>query len=103
MTKNPKPPYPYVRVRWLDAYSEDAWVIVDDYELHDHAVDSSGYVVKENATYILLAPTVGWNAHEEHWEMATAIAIPRGMIIPNTFKVLKRAPRAAVTAKPSSN
>lgn len=86
-----KPPYPWVRVVWLDAFSEDPWLIVDDYVIHDQLVHSEGYLVRENERYVMLAPNVAYNHEDNKWEMFGAAAIPRDMMR-KPLKIIRKAP-----------
>lgn len=88
----PKPPWPYVRFKWLDAYSEDAWVAVASYPVHDHMCEASGYLLKETPTYLLVSPSVAWNEHSKEWEACTSLAVPKGMVL-GPVRILKRVPK----------
>lgn len=84
-------PFPWVRVTWLDAYSEDEWTYIDDYVMHDQLVTSEGYLVKENERYILLAPNVSFEPGEAKWSFYAASGVPREMIR-GKIKVVRKAP-----------
>jgi hypothetical protein len=100
MMKEPRKPFPYVRVEWLDAYSEDQWLYLDDYVLHDHRVETSGYLVKENEKYLLIAPTIAWATEEKKWEACTMMAVPKSMLL-KPIRILKRAPPIKPKAVPN--
>lgn len=86
-----KPPFPWVRVTWLDAYSEDEWTWIDEYEMHDQLVTSEGYLVRENERYILLAPNVSYDPGAAKWSFYAASGVPREMIR-GKIKIVRKAP-----------
>lgn len=87
-----RPPFPYVRFRWLDAHSEDAWKLLSESPLEDHECEANGYLVQETPTYVRVAPLIAWNDEATDWEVATTLAVPKGMIL-GSIKTLKRAPK----------
>lgn len=92
--KQPKPPFPYVRLTWLDAWSEDAWTKLKGYVIRDHRVETTGYLVAQTETMLLIAPTLAWDEAVNEWEACTMMGIPKGMLIGPT-KVMRRAPVAS--------
>lgn len=74
-----KPPFRFVRIVWLDAYSEDQWRDIDTYEFGDYAVESFGYLVKETKNYHTLAPNIG--RVDGRWEAGCMMSIPRKMVL----------------------
>lgn len=73
-------PWKFVRVVWLDAYSEDPWTEIEKYDLRDHQVESFGYLVRESKNYHLIAPNVG-QGDNGVWEACGLMAIPRKMVL----------------------
>lgn len=72
------PPFRFVQIIWLDAYSEDQWSDLDTYVFTDYVVISRGYLVKETKKYWWLAPNIGLNAGK--WEVGCMIGIPKKMV-----------------------
>jgi hypothetical protein len=74
-----RPSFRFVRIVWLDAYSEDEWRDVDTYEMTDYVVESFGYLVKETKNYHLIAPNLGRN--DGRWEAGCMMGIPKKMVL----------------------
>lgn len=87
-----RPPFPYVRFTWLDAYSEDAWKLVSELPLTDHVCEASGYLFKETPTMVMVTASIAWNDEALDWEASNSLAVPKGMIL-GSIKTLKRAPK----------
>lgn len=79
MSDDDRPPFRFIRCVWLDAYSEDEWKNVDQYEHVDYTVESYGYLVKETKNYHLIAPNLGRN--DGAWEAGCMMAVPKRMVL----------------------
>jgi hypothetical protein len=88
-----KPPFPWVKIEWIDAYTDDEWNVVEDYVIHEQRVQSEGYLVKENDEYVVLAPNVSYNPESKTWAMMGALVVTRRMISGEIATVQKRVRR----------
>ena len=89
--KSPRIPYPFVRVVWLDAFSEDPWHALDEYVIHDQKVETTGYLFKENERYWLICSNVAFNHEDKKWEGFATSAVPKSMAI-RPLKILRKVP-----------
>ncbi len=76
--KKPRNPYKKIRFKWLDAVSDDGWKTVDEalYE-RPHPVETTGYVLAEEAGYITIATSLSWSEDRNTWEVNGYICIPK--------------------------
>ena len=75
-----RPMFRFVRIVWLDAFSEDEWKDVETYDFtSEYYVESFGYLVKETKNYHYLAPNLGKN--DGRWEAGCMMGIPRKMVL----------------------
>jgi hypothetical protein len=82
-----RPPFPRLVVTWRDAYSVDEWTDLKAAEpIEDHVVETSGYLVKEDDRYLMLAPTISHEPSDGSWTIACVMAIPKGCIISQKTK-----------------
>jgi hypothetical protein len=79
------PPYPLVTIDWLDAYTQDEWLDVEDFtrEPWEHMVHSTGWLIYENDLQVILAHTISPidPADGGGWKAGTVTFIPKGVIV----------------------
>ena len=76
-----KPLYPAVTVKWVDTFTLDNWVSLDDAKLLlPLECATTGYLIYESEEHIVLAQTIG-----AHGKCFGTVAIPR----PTITEILK--------------
>ena len=69
--------YPRVTVKWLDTFTLDSWLGLDDVKLITPLeCATTGYVISQTEEHIVLVQTIGSNR-----KCFGTVAIPRPMII----------------------
>lgn len=72
--------FPYVEINWLDAFSDDSWLLEKDLP-KPAKIKSRGWLIKDKKYYVVLAstfaPGIGNDGEDQYGEV---IAIPRGWI-----------------------
>jgi hypothetical protein len=76
-----KIPYPLIRVEWIDAEADPAWVEESQIDPHTEKMElvkSVGYQVRNNKKWIVIAGTLCWCS--TGWLFTNIMRIPRGMV-----------------------
>ena len=81
-----KKDYKIVEVEWIDSCSNDRWMYLEDLDFTPIHCKSSGYLIKDEDDYIIIANSVGKNDDGECNQCCGMIAIPRAAIL--NFQVI---------------